>query len=136
MSIFSDPAGRRLLTGLYGSLIPMAVSIALYLMKAPHYEHFFYLFVAYVIWVYGRFLRERKKPVDYAPWYTSRTKVGLFCALLNVLVGILALVKHSEVYVASFALAAMFLIGAGVFQYRETRTNSRPRRKNNDTRSL
>jgi hypothetical protein len=64
MFSFSEPAGRRLLTGLYGSVIFVVIDIVLYLMRAPGYQLFFCIFIIYVMWVYLRFLKERKQPVD------------------------------------------------------------------------
>ena len=126
MFSFSDPAGRRLLTGLCGSLIFVVVDIALYLMRAPGYLLFFCIFIIYVMWVCARFLKERTQPVDYVPWYSSRSKACLFVALMNVLIGMLALAKHSDRYVSCFFFAAMFLILFVVSHYKEKRGQHLP----------
>lgn len=117
------PARRRFVLGLWGSLIIAAVGTVSYLVGAPGYQITFCIFIVYVIWLYTRYQRERKLPIDFAPWYTSRAKAGLFGALLNVIVGIFAFVKHSDDYEVFFCLAAVLLVGAALFHFKETRGN-------------
>jgi uncharacterized sodium:solute symporter family permease YidK len=126
MFSFSDPAGRRLLTGLYGSLIFVVVDIVLYLMRAPGYQALFCIFIIYVMWVYVRFLKERKQPVDYVPWYTSQPKVFFVLALVNILLGVWGLLKNTGGYRFIFLVAIMFFILSVVLLYKEKRDQHLP----------
>jgi hypothetical protein len=119
MSSFPDAARRRFVSGLWGSLIFIATGIVLYFLEAPHYELFLYLFFAYVAWVYLRFRKEQKQSAAYAPWYTSRPKAALSASVIFSFIGIFAFIKHSADYQSDFLLAGMFLVIAGITQYRE-----------------
>jgi hypothetical protein len=126
MSSFSDPAGRRFVTGLCGSLIFVTVDIVLYLLRLPGYEVLFCIFIVYVIWVYIRFLNERKQPIDYVPWYSSRIKLGLLCGSLALLVGLFGLVLGDSDLYLNFFIAPVFFIGAMASHYKESREKSLP----------
>jgi hypothetical protein len=123
MSALQSGPGRRLKSGLYGSLVFVAVGTVLFLAQAPYYQLFFYVFIVYVTWVGVRFLQERKGPINRVPWYASKPKLGIFGALVNVLLGVLDLHRNDTGYRFDFLLAAVFLIGAASFHYKEKRAN-------------
>jgi hypothetical protein len=121
VSSFSDPAGRRLVTGLLGGLIILATGIVLYLLAAPRYEIFFYIFALYSVWVCLRFLRERHKPLGFTPWYKSRPTTALIFAVVFAVIGLVAFVKQSDSYQSDFLLALLFLGMSALTHYRMKR---------------
>ena len=131
MSAFSGPAGRRFLIGLISSLVFVATGAVLYILGAPHYEVFFYLFVVYGGWVYLRFQRERLQPETFVPWYARKEKVAILFAVGLALIGTFAALKHSDSYQSDFFFAGLFLVLAGITQYRKRRTVRNPHETDN-----
>jgi multisubunit Na+/H+ antiporter MnhB subunit len=122
MSEISDPARRRFIRGIYASLFMAAVDIVLYILHAPGLPLFLCLFVGYLSWVVIRFLMERNKSSEIAPWYESKHKVALFAAILFSFAAAFAFLRNSDSFITDCFWAAGFLVIWAWFRYKDSRS--------------